>query len=120
VFASFSDSAAAGLWHEYGVDILLLTLIGATVLLALALLLTTAAARLLRFPVEDEIVAVFCGSKKTLAAGVPMAKVLFGTHPGLGLIVLPVMFYHQLQLVVCAVLAQRYARRDLTKTASPQ
>jgi sodium/bile acid cotransporter 7 len=61
--------------------------------------------------VEDEIVAVFCGSKKTLAAGVPMAKVLFGAHPGLGLIMLPIMFYHQLQLLVCSALAQRYARR---------
>jgi sodium/bile acid cotransporter 7 len=102
---------AAGLWRDYGVEILLVTLAGAAFFLAAALLLTTGAARLLGFPVEDEIVAVFCGSKKTLAAGVPMAKVLFGAHPGLGLIMLPIMFYHQLQLLVCSALAQRYARR---------
>ena len=53
--------------------------------------LTRRAARRLGLPVEDEIVAVFCGSKKSMASGVPMAKVLFGSHPGLGLIVLPIM-----------------------------
>ena len=56
--------------------------------------------------------AVFCGSKKSLGAGVAMAKVLFGAHPDLGVIVLPIIFYHQLQLVVCSVLAERYAGRD--------
>lgn len=111
VFASFSDSVAAGLWRDYGAGLLLLTLAGVAMLLAIVLTLTTWTARLLRFAPEDEIVAVFCGSKKTLAAGVPMAKVLFGAHPGLGLIVLPVIFYHQLQLMICAALAQRYAQR---------
>lgn len=111
VFASFSDSVDAGLWRDYGASTLVLTLAGAALLLAVVLLLSTACARLLGLAREEEIVVVFCGSKKTLAAGVPMAKVLFGAHPGLGLIVLPIMFYHQLQLMVCAVLAQRYARR---------
>lgn len=111
VFASFSDSVDAGLWRDYGASTLLLTLTGTALLLAVVLLLSTVAARLLGLGKEEEIVVVFCGSKKTLAAGVPMAKVLFGAHPGLGLIVLPIMFYHQLQLMVCAALAQRYARR---------
>lgn len=111
VFASFSDSVHAGLWRDHGASVLLLTLVGAALLLALVLALTTCAARLLGLRREEEIVLVFCGSKKTLAAGVPMAKVLFGAHPGLGLIVLPIMFYHQLQLMVCAAMAQRYARQ---------
>lgn len=111
VFSAFCDSVAAGLWTDYGPSILLLTLVGVSVILAVVLFLTRAAARALSFNTEDEIVAVFCGSKKTLAAGVPMAKVLFGAHPGLGLIVLPIMFYHQIQLMVCSALAQRYAQR---------
>lgn len=111
VFGSFCDSVHAGLWTNYGPLMLLETLAGAALVLAMVLTLTTLAARALKFPVEDEIVAVFCGSKKTLAAGVPMAKVLFGTLPGLGLIVLPIMFYHQLQLMVCTTLATRYAAR---------
>lgn len=111
VYTSFCDSVAAGLWRDYGAGLLLTTLGLAALLLAVALMLTWRVARLAGLPVEDEIVAVFCGSKKTLASGVPMAKVLFGSHPGLGLIVLPIMFYHQLQLLVAAVLAERYARR---------
>jgi sodium/bile acid cotransporter 7 len=111
VHVAFCDSVAAGLWTDYGAGTLALAVAGAALVLAIVLVLSTAAARALRLDKEDEIAAVFCGSKKTLASGVPMAKLLFGAHPGIGLIVLPIMFYHQLQLFVCAVLAQRYARR---------
>jgi len=111
VFSAFSDSVAGGLWTSHGFGLLGLTLVGAAGILALVLWLTRMAARRCGFTTEDEITTVFCGSKKTLASGVPMAKVLFGTHPALGVIVLPLMFYHQLQLFVCSVLAQRYAQR---------
>jgi len=111
VFSSFSDSVADGLWSRYGFGLIIQTLLGAAAFLLVVLWLTRRVATLLRFSPEDEIVAVFCGSKKTLASGVPMAKLLFGAHPGLGVIVLPIMFYHQLQLFLCAILAQRYARR---------
>ena len=72
---------------------------------------TTWVARRMGFSKEDEITLVFCGSKKSLASGVPMAKVLFASH-AVGAIVLPIMVFHQMQLMVCAVLAQRYARRS--------
>lgn len=111
VYASFCDSVEAGLFTQYGGGILAMTLGGAALILAVVLVLSTFAARRARFDKEDEIAAVFCGSKKTLASGVPMARLLFGAHPGLGLIVLPLMFYHQLQLIVCSVLAERYAAR---------
>ena len=58
----------------------------------------------------DEITIVFCGSKKSLANGIPMANVLFPAAT-VGMMVLPLMMFHQIQLMVCAVLAQRYARR---------
>ena len=111
VYAAFCDSVAAGLWTNHGVAMIASTLLGAATLLALVLTLTTFTARRLGFNKEDEIATVFCGSKKTLASGVPMAKLLFGAHPAIGMIVLPIMFYHQLQLFVCSVLAERYARR---------
>ncbi len=66
----------------------------------------------------DEITIVFCGSKKSLASGIPMAKVLFASH-AVGAIVLPLMLFHQMQLMVCAVLAQRYARRQKSVKAAP-
>jgi sodium/bile acid cotransporter 7 len=117
VWVSFCDSVVAGLWTDYGAGTIALTAGGAGLLLAVVLVLSWRTARWLGFEVEDEIAAVFCGSKKTLASGVPMAKLLFGAHPGLGVIVLPIMFYHQLQLLVCSVLAERYARRGAPEPA---
>jgi sodium/bile acid cotransporter 7 len=118
VLQAFSDSVRSGLWTRHGPAMLLLAMTGAGVFLAIVLFLTWRTGRLLGFDTEDEITLVFCGSKKTLASGVPMAKLLFGAHPGLGVIVLPIMFYHQIQLFVCSGLAARYARRFETSAAT--
>jgi sodium/bile acid cotransporter 7 len=67
----------------------------------------------LGFNQEDRITILFCGSKKSLATGVPMAQVLFAGST-LGVLILPLMLFHQIQLMVCAVLAQRYANRSET------
>lgn len=111
VYTAFCDSTASGLWRDNGPDVLLTTLLGAALILTLVLWLTTRVVRRLGFSVEEEIAAVFCASKKTMASGVPMARLLFGLHPSMGLILLPVMLYHQLQLFVCAWMASRYAAR---------
>jgi sodium/bile acid cotransporter 7 len=119
VYVSFCDSVAAGLWSEHGARTIAITVAGAAAFLAAVLALTRRAAGWLRFEKEDEIAAVFCGSKKTLGGGVAMAKVLFGAHPAIGVIVLPIMFYHQLQLVVCSILAERYASRARAPEGTP-
>lgn len=111
VYASFCDSVESGVFSQYGAGLLAVVLVGATLLLVVVLSLSALVARWAGLDKEDEIAAVFCGSKKTLASGVPMARLLFGAHPSLGLIVLPLMFYHQLQLILCSVLAERYAAR---------
>jgi sodium/bile acid cotransporter 7 len=67
--------------------------------------------KLFGFSIEDRITILFCGSKKSLATGVPMAQVLFAGST-IGVLILPLMLFHQIQLMVCAVLAQRYARRN--------
>ena len=74
-------------------------------------------AELLGFSRPDQITVVFCGSKKSLAAGLPMASVLFAGQ-SLGLVVLPLMLFHQLQLMVCAALARRYAAVPDGRTAA--
>jgi solute carrier family 10 (sodium/bile acid cotransporter), member 7 len=111
VYTSFCDSFKEGVWtgHQGGQVVV----IGAvcTLLFIAVMFLTSAAARALGFTREDRITAIFCGSKKTLASGVPMAKLIFGAHPGLGLILLPIMIYHPLQLIVCGVLAQRWGKQ---------
>lgn len=111
VWSAFSDSVADGLWTRHGPLLLLQAFIGAVIFLAPMLWATRRVAQALRFDTEDEIVAMFCGSKKTLASGMPMAKLLFGGAPAMGVLVLPIMVYHQLQLFVCTVLARRYAHR---------
>lgn len=113
VCASFSDSVADGLWARHGLGLIGMTLVGVVLFLFPLLWLSRWTARALGFPVEDEIVAMFCGSKKTMASGVPMARVLFGGDPALGVLVMPILFYHQLQLFVGSVLARRYAQRPI-------
>lgn len=111
VYAAFCNSMISGLWQQQGGSVLLTAVLGSALLLALILWLTTRSARLLRFSPADEIAAVFCASKKSLAAGAPMAALIFGAHPGLGLILLPIMIYHPLQLIVCSIMAEHYANR---------
>ncbi|HHJ4328648.1 TPA: bile acid:sodium symporter, partial [Klebsiella pneumoniae] len=89
--------------------LLLLTLL-CSLLLALVLALVALLGRLLGFTTEDRITLLFGASKKSMATGVPMAQVLFAGGP-VGLLILPLMVFHQIQLMVCAVLAQRYAAR---------
>jgi sodium/bile acid cotransporter 7 len=112
VYTAFSAAVVEGLWRDTPVSALLSTLAACALLLALVMPTLTWTARRLGFSREDEITIVFCGSKKSMASGIPMAKILFaGQLGGLGALVLPLMIFHQLQLMVCAVVAQRYAAR---------
>lgn len=111
VYAAFSAGMVAGIWSRVSPTGLALVLLLDVVLLALVLLVTTRVSRWCGFSTEDEIAIVFCGSKKSLAAGIPMANILFAGQ-ALGLIVLPLMLFHQAQLFACATLARRYARRS--------
>lgn len=110
VYGAFGASVNEGLWRTTSIGALLAVALISVVLLAIAMPGITWLARRLDFSREDEIPIVFCGSKKSLASGVPIAKVLF-TGGSLGAIVLPIMVYHQLQLIVCAMVARRYARK---------
>ncbi len=111
VYAAFCNSAQSGLWQQNGPGLIGITFLGGVFFLAAVLWISTVIARRLEFKRKDEIAIVFCGSKKTLASGVPMAALIFGPIPALGMIVLPIMLYHQMQLFVCSWLAHRYARR---------
>lgn len=110
VYSAFGEAVNEGLWSKTPILSLLAVAVVAAVLLGVAMPLINLLARKLGFNREDRITILFCGSKKSLATGVPMAKILFAGG-SLGAIVLPIMIYHQIQLIVCAVVAQRYARR---------
>lgn len=112
MFASaYSAAVVEGLWKHTSVSVLAGLMLVDAVLLAAALLITRYGARALRFRREDEITIVFCGSKKSLANGVPMANVMFPAA-SVGVMVLPLMIFHQIQLMVCAVLARRYREQE--------
>lgn len=110
VYGAFSEAVINGLWHQLTPESTAGMVLVNIVLLAVALTTTTWMSRRLGFNREDEITIVFCGSKKSLVAGVPMANILFAGH-SVGMIVLPLMLFHQIQLMTCAVLARRYAKR---------
>lgn len=112
VYSSFSDSVVSGFWLQTGLGVSL----GAVVLVVLyfslvmgGVLLTV---RRLRLGTQDTPAVVFCSSQKTLAAGVPMATLIFGAGPSLGLILLPIMLYHPLQLLVGGLLIDRYQKAN--------
>ena len=108
VYAAFSHGVVTGLWHQVDVGQLARLALVDAGLLATAIATLTVLSRRLAFSRADEISIVFCGSKKSLASGLPIASVLFAGHP-VGLIVLPLMLFHQIQLMVCSALAKRYA-----------
>ena len=108
VYSAFSEGVTQGIWHQLGLaDLARLAAVDAA-LLATVLAITTYGSRLMGFCRADEVTIVFCGSKKSLASGLPMATVLLAGR-SVGLIVLPLMLFHQIQLMVCASLAKRYA-----------
>jgi sodium/bile acid cotransporter 7 len=108
VYAAFSEGVTHGIWRQLSLADLGRLAAVDVALLAAVLAITTYGSRLLGFSREDEVTIVFCGSKKSLASGLPMATVLLAGQ-SVGLIVLPLMLFHQIQLMVCAVLAKRYA-----------
>ena len=110
VYTAFSAAVIEGLWQRYSVADLGWVFVLNALILALVLSFTRWAAQRAGLSKADEIAVVFCGSKKSLASGVPMASVLFPTAL-LGPMILPLMLFHQMQLMACAVIAQRYGAR---------
>ena len=105
------EAVVGGIWHKISPVQLVILLAVCGVLLAIVLAATTFGARALGFSPEDERAITFCGSKKSLATGVPMAGILF-PGPTAGIIVLPLMIFHQIQLMACSVIAQHYAKQS--------
>ncbi len=111
VYAAFSHAVVMHLWDQLtGADLLRLLLL-CIAILVLVLAVTWYAGKALGFPRADQVVLLFCGSKKSLASGVPMAGVLFAPA-AVGLAILPLMLFHQIQLIACAIIARKLARQE--------
>ncbi len=111
VYTSFADSVLQGVWSQHSVGTLLAVAVLGLLLFTGVMLISGTLARALGFAWEDQIAVMFCGSKKSMATGVPMAQVMFAASPALGLLILPLLLYHTLQLVLAGTLAARWGRR---------
>jgi sodium/bile acid cotransporter 7 len=112
VYTAFSAGMVAGSWHQLSLARFAGLAAVDVVLLAIALGSTWFAGGRLGFDLPDRITIMFCGSKKSLSTGISMAGVLFAGH-AISLIVLPLMLFHQIQLMAGASLARRFAARGL-------
>ena len=120
VYTAFSAAVVDGLWSRLSVVSLILMAILSCGLLAFVLVVCWSIGPRLGLNREDSIVLLFCGSKKSLASGVPMAGTLFPAAQ-VGLIILPLMIFHQIQLIACAVIAKRLAegsRKPIPRNAN--
>lgn len=111
VYGAFSSAVVAGLWNEVSWQTLLLLVLVCSVFLTVIMLLAYYLPKVFGFNRKDQIAIFFCSSKKTLASGVPMAQILFIGQP-LGMIVLPIMIFHQIQLMVCGIIANRWSKQN--------
>ena len=116
VYSAFSAAVVNGVWQRVGAFDLGVMLVASAAIPVIVIVVNGVAARLARLSHEDAIVLLFCGSKKSLVTGVPMAGALFAPEQ-VGLVILPLMIFHQLQLVVCAWLAARYAQHQTAANA---
>ncbi|SDL88290.1 bile acid:sodium symporter family protein [Siphonobacter aquaeclarae] len=118
VYTAFCESFEKHLFASLGFGSLLVLGGGMVSLFFAAFWMITMVCNLLGFNREDRITAVFCGSKKSLIHGTVMSKVLFAGSPALGILLLPLMMYHALQLIIASILARQMAARS-TLTPTP-
>lgn len=116
VYTSFCDSMKWGVWSSHGHGILFIAGAAALLLFGIIFFTTVTACRLLKLDAADKAAAVFCGSKKSLAQGVPLAQLMFTNNAAIGMILLPIMIYHPLQLFLCGMIAGRWGRAAASTT----
>jgi solute carrier family 10 (sodium/bile acid cotransporter), member 7 len=118
VYSAFSAGMVAGVWQRIDLSILGMVLVIEALLLATVLITAMLMAKVSGLQPYEAVVVQFCGSTKSIATGIPIANIVFAGTP-VSLIVLPLMLFHQMQLFVCASLAQRYSQRLATPIQSP-
>jgi sodium/bile acid cotransporter 7 len=111
VYSAFCDSVKENVWQKYGAVQTLQTMAVVLALFTGMSLIVWVTCKALKFDRADTIAAYFCSVKKTLAMGVPLAMLIFGHDTNLSLILLPIMFYHPVQLFVNGVLANRWSKQ---------
>jgi solute carrier family 10 (sodium/bile acid cotransporter), member 7 len=114
VYSAFCDSVKERIWQEYGLVLTARILLCVVALFGTISLLIWFASQLAHLNREDSIACYFCSVKKTLAMGIPLAMLIFGSRTDLSLILLPIMFYHPFQLFTNGILANHWAKYPLS------
>src|ERR1700733_3489855 len=117
VYSAFCDSVKEKIWQQYGLVLTAQILLCVIALFGTISLLIYFASHLARLNREDSIACYFCSVKKTLAMGIPLAILIFGSRADLSLIVLPIMFYHPFQLFINGILANYWAKHSTPSTS---
>ncbi|MBM7825390.1 sodium/bile acid cotransporter 7 [Arcanobacterium pluranimalium] len=111
VFSAVTSASNEGVWNSISITQLVYLVAILGIILALMLLLTWFGGKDLNFAYPQRVVLLMCGSKKSLASGLPIAKALF-TGSAVATLVMPVILFHQIQLFVCAIIARRLSRHE--------
>ena len=106
VFVAVLKATADNAWSSVTLGGFIVLFIVLSAMLAIMLAVTWYGGKPLHFKRPQRIVLLMCGSKKSLATGLPMAKALFD-RAIVGAVVVPVIIFHQIQLMVCAMIARR-------------
>lgn len=109
VYVAFSEGIVMGVWSSVSWVAIVGICVGSVVAVYGMLWLTSFTARHLGFDYGDQVAIQFCGTKKSLASGLPIAAVLFSG--GAGLVIVPLMIFHQVQLMICSGRAATYAAK---------
>jgi sodium/bile acid cotransporter 7 len=113
VFSAFSNSVTGGVWEGQGGPLVFLTFVLCLLIFVVVVVICLWGITVLKFEKEDQSAIFFCSTQKTLAAAIPLAISLFGDDPTIGIMLLPVMIYHPIQLILGALLINRFRRQSL-------
>ncbi|MDO6808942.1 bile acid:sodium symporter family protein [Zobellia galactanivorans] len=120
IYKSFARSFDENIFNAISFLDLLIVFIAVLALFFILYVLTGFLAKKLKFNTEDQITAQFCGTKKSLVHGTVFAKIIFGNAATIGIILLPLMLFHALQLLVISVLASKMGdKNQAIKDGSP-
>jgi sodium/bile acid cotransporter 7 len=112
VYTAFSKSFTEGIFSNYALLTILGVALGMAFLFTVVYWILKMVCKMLHFSREDSITAIFCGSKKSLVHGSAMVKVLFQGVASSGLILMPIMMYHIIQLIVVSIIAVKLSKRN--------
>ncbi|WKX77437.1 bile acid:sodium symporter family protein [Zobellia laminariae] len=113
IYKSFAESFEGDIFSTVSVLDLLMLFVAVLILFGVVFSLTGFLAKQMRFNTADQITAQFCGTKKSLVHGTVFSKIIFGNLASIGIILLPLMIFHAIQLLIISTVASRMSRKNI-------